>query len=541
LLNRILSGWRNPHYVQGIHYFNRRDFSRALEEFDQLLTGHEDRSSLDVELARFYAAEAHTRLGLDYYRRHDFDLAKREFQTALQVEGSFPDLYYLLGNLAEREGRGQDAVALLDRALELNPHHREALACRALVHRAAGRMGPAREDLMRLVASGFPVPEIPSFQARAPVRVHILEDLKGERQPDGHLSGMLGCYDRGLLCESLEALGVAIDEEPGYADLRFRQGQLLVEMNRLHEAVASFDGALGLNPDFLEAQLARGVCLLALNRPDRAERTLAHAASLRPTYADVAFLHGLALSRMGHLQEALLPLERAVSVNPGFWKAHLVMGQVHASLGDLERGFESLRAALMHQIPEPRDMNLAGGSAPRGSGGVAFLEGAVAAHPDYPDLRLQLGIAHLAEGQTSLAREAFQEALRLNPSYADAHTHLAKVEARQGRPLAAIPHLDRAVALDSRRADVYCLLGESRLAVGDASGSAEAFEAALVLNRRYVGALLGLAAVRLSQERRSPARELYRKVLAIRPGHPIATRQLTRLEERRTPQTADLG
>jgi tetratricopeptide (TPR) repeat protein len=498
-----------------MRYFNGREFSKALEEFDRLIAGGCDRSNLDVELARFYAAEAHTKLGLDYLSHNEYDLARAEFRSALEVEGSFPDLYFYLGNLARRDGECAEALPLLDRALELNPMHREALACRALARRGTGAAAAARDDLMRLVAACFPMPEAAAAQARPPLRASAC-DVPGKRP--GALDPVLAAYDRGHLGRALDLLGEAIEDAPVYADLRFRRGRLLTEMNRLHEAVASYDAALGLNPDYVQAALARGVCLLSLNRPDRAERSLAHAAGLRPGYADVAFYHGVSLARMGQLREALAPLDRALDRNPGFWRAHFVAGQLHASLGDLERGFDCLDRALAHFHPEPREGIAAGDeNGFRPLPAVQRLAAAAAAHPGYADLRFDLGLARLEAGDRAGAREAFTQAIALNPGFVAAHVHLGMIEIQAGKPAAAAPHLARALDAAPGRADVLRLLGDCRLAAGDPEDASRAYERALSANPDYPAALAGLGKVRLSQRRNGEAKELFRRVREMDP------------------------
>ena len=41
---------------------------------------------------------------------------------------------------------------------------------------------------------------------------------------------------------------------------------MLQRLNRIPEALACFDQALGLRPNFADAQTNRGMCLMTLNR-----------------------------------------------------------------------------------------------------------------------------------------------------------------------------------------------------------------------------------------------------------------------------------
>lgn len=529
-LSRVFSFWRNPHYARGIRYFNRREFSRALEEFEHILVTDRDRSNLDVELARFYAAEAHSKLGMDFFRLGDFTRAKQEFEAAIEVEGNFPDLFYYLGCLEERAGRYGEALPLLDRALELNPHLREALGCRALAHRGMGHEDRARRDLTRLAVSGFGLPEVAVHRPRLDLPAHFAGDTPPRPGFWAPLLRSLDHYDHGRLDEALEAMEEAVAAAPGYPDLRLRQGQILAEMNRHAEALLAFDAALERNSGFVEARIARGTCLLFLNRPNEAESDLERAAEIQPGYADVAFYRGLALACSGRIREGLRAVIRAVEINPQFWRAHFVIGQLHLSLGELESGVSSLQTALHGQNPFIPDWMIQSSRAREREGGAAgYWSTSVAAHPGYPDLRVQLGLVYLSRGHLPRAREEFLEAVRLNPGYVQAHGYLGKIELAAGNPEGAVEHLARAAELDPEWADTHCLLGEARLAAEDLRGAAASFRTALSLNPRYVDALLGLAEVDWIGGNTEDAAARYREVLAIEPEHPDARSRLDEL------------
>jgi tetratricopeptide (TPR) repeat protein len=527
VINRLFGRWRNTHYASGIEHFNRREFAEAIAEFRQLLDEVQDPSSPDVELARFYSAEAHAKLGQSFLHKGEFARAEDEFRHAIQVEGAFPDLYYYLGILAAREGRSEDALRFLDRALELNPNYIEALAGRALVLERLGRSAAASPDLKRLALLSVPIADACSYQPRPPISTHALEDLKIPRTDDGYLNLALEHHDRGTMDEALGAMEQAIADCPEYADLRWRYGQILAEMNRREEAVAAFDEALSINPDFIEALLARSLCLVVLERSEDALTSLVRAAGLRPAYADIAYYEGVASLRTGNTREALAPLARALEINPCFWRARFVMGQVHLALGERDRGVAELEDALEHQPALISERGGTGtGSPDRAGGALEYLGAAVATHPEYPDLRVQLGMAYMDSGQLEPARDEFEEAARLNPDYVQAHCHLGKVEFAAERPGEAILHLTRAVDLAPGMADVHCMLGEAHMATGNEAGSEVAFNRALTLNPRYVDALVGLASVRRRQSCENEAQGLYRKVLDIEPDHPVVSARI---------------
>lgn len=528
ILSRLFPRWRSENYALGIGYFNRREFGLAVEQFEVVLQETRDPSNPEVELARFYAAESRTKLGLAAFQAADFTRARHEFEQAARVEGNFPDLYYFLGVLSVRDGRIDDALLFLDRALELNPNFIEALACRALIAESMGETPQADEDLARVTALSVPVADPAPYQIRRPPAVHVLPELSDPDEAEALLVGALAAYDRGRLFESLAAMESLIAARPEYADLRWRYGQILSEMNRREEALAAFDDALQVNPNFLSALLARSLCLLTLRRSTDAHASLQKAAGLRPGYADVAYYQGVAALRAGRPVEALPALARALDLNPRFWRARFVMGQVQLTLGRRAEGIQELRTALDNQ-PSLHPERCFGPVYPDRGGyedAVGYLSNAVACHPEYPDLRVQLGLAYLDAGRIEAAQEEFRTATRLNPDYARAHCHLGQSVVRAGRPDQAVPHLARTVDLEPAMADVHCLLAEALLAAGERGAAETSFQRALGLNPGYVNAILGLATVHRLEGRSGEARGLYRKALEIAPGHPVASAKL---------------
>jgi tetratricopeptide (TPR) repeat protein len=496
IISRILGGWKSSQYSRGIEHFNRREYAQAIDSFRELLERDRDPSNPEVELARFYSAEAHSQLGLERFQAGDLSGAEAEFLKAVQVEGSYPDLYYYLGVLAARQERLDEAGFFLDRALDLNPGFPEALAARALRRVRLGEAAPAAEDLGRLAALPVPLPVSPRFQPRpAPVQ-HTLPDLGGETDP--HLARALEHADQGRPFHALEALGRAIESHPDYPDLHWRRGLILADLNRREAAVAAFDRGLALHPEFVEAQIARGLCLLGMGRPEEARDGLLKAAAARPGYADVAYLEGLARFRSGDIAGAGQALDRAIGINPRFWRARFVRGQVFLCEGDRARGETEIREALDHQPILFTDRSSAPGCFERGGPGNAltYLLNAVDCHPDYPDLRLQLGRLYLEADEVDRAREEFEAALAINPGFGMAHCHLGWIHLRDGTPGDAVGHFLRAAELQPERADMWCLLGEARFQAEDFGGSETAFNRALTLNPSYVDAMLGVAAVK---------------------------------------------
>ena len=522
VLTRMFPRPGNRPYSRGMQLFNQMEYAQAALEFDRLLAREKRPGSLDAKLARFYSAEAHAKIGISCYQGGDLPRARGEFDRALQVQGHYPDLYAYLGTLDARDGRWTQAKENLDESLLLCPTQREALAGRIVVHERLGQTEAADRDWERFRALGPARPPLLPHQPRLQVTPHRLEALQ-IGGAHAAVSAFLDEYDAGDWDRALLILERAILDFPTYADLQYRRGLLLTELNRLPEAILAFEVALAINPRFVSALLAEGLTYLALSRWSDAAEVLARAQKEEPQYADIAYAHAVAAFAMHELEEASTSLTAALAVNPRFWRARVAIALVDFDSGRRAQAVNGLESALSSHMPQgPLLWAPEHPLERREAGAIAFWSAAVLTHPEYPDLQLQLGLAHLQRGGLEGAEAAFLKATVLHPGYAGAHAGLGKVAIQAGSPDRAVPHLTRALDVCPRWADLWCLLAEARVEMGELSSAAADFEQSLAQNPGYVNALLGLATVRSRQRRAEEARGLVERVLRQYPGHPIA-------------------
>lgn len=512
---------RRP-YSRGMQLFNRMEYSEAALEFDRLLAGEKRPGSLDAKLARFYSAEAHAKIGISCYQGGDLSRARGEFDRALRVQGHYPDLYAYLGTLDARDGRWAEAKENLDESLLLCPTQREALAARIVVDERLGLTEHAARDWERFRAMGPARPPLLPHQPGLQATPHRLGGLQ-EGEEHAAVSAFLDAYDAGDWDRALIILERAILDFPAYADLQYRRGLLLTELNRLPDAILAFDVALAINPRFVSALLAQGLSYLALSRWSDAADVLGRALKEEPQYADIAYAHAVAAFAMHELEEANTSLLAALAVNPRFWRARVAMALVDFDSGRRSDAVHGLETALSSHMPQgPLLWAPEHPLERREAGAIQFWSAAVLSHPEYPDLQLQLGLIHLQRGALEEAEAAFLRATLLHPGYTEAHAGLGKVAVLAGSPDRAVLHLTRALDVSPRWADLWCLLAEARVEMGELSSAAADFEQSLAQNPGYVNALLGLAIVRSRQRRADEARGLVERVLQQYPGHPIA-------------------
>ncbi|HEX7879313.1 MAG TPA: tetratricopeptide repeat protein, partial [Candidatus Eisenbacteria bacterium] len=247
-LTRIFGARTNEHYTRGIVHFNRQEYDNAVGEFELAVAEIQDHADPDYELARFYSAEAHAKLGLARLRTGDRALAEAEFRKALEVSDQFPDLHYHLGVLAEQDGRPDEAEQRLRHALAIHPDYVEARGYLGLTLLGRGRADEAREEIAEAARRGLPLPDGFALIPAADVPAALVDELRTqiEKQSIGSmvLSNALESYSVGQVEAAITELDAAVKEHPTYADLRCRLGRLLAETGKHEEALAQFAAAL---------------------------------------------------------------------------------------------------------------------------------------------------------------------------------------------------------------------------------------------------------------------------------------------------------
>jgi tetratricopeptide (TPR) repeat protein len=139
----------------------------------------------------------------------------------------------------------------------------------------------------------------------------------------------------------------------------------------------------------------------------------------------------------------------------------------------------------------------------------------------------------LGQGQTGEALRIIHEEISLAQP-GDPRPRAAEVTALLGlkRNDEALKTVEAAVAAAPDDADNVYLRGAVRMTLKQLPGAEADFRRALQLRPDHVAALNDLAVLVLSQGHKDEARELLQKVLSLRPGEPMATRNLKGLDEK---------
>jgi serine/threonine-protein kinase len=247
-------------YVQGRGYLQR--FDRGADNIDLAADAFSRAIAIDVNYAL-----AHTALAETFWRKYEatkqaawIDRAVQHCETALAIDSRLAPVHVTLALVARGRGRYEEAIAVAQRAVELDPVSSEA-------YRELGR---AQEALNR-----FPDAEATYRKAT-------------EARPDDWLAfNTLGSF--------------------------------FLARSRWPEAEAAYLRVIELTPDNTRGYNNLGVTYLRMQRPDDAVRQWEHSLAIRPTFAAASNL-GSYYFREGRYTDSARAFERAVALSPNDWR-----------------------------------------------------------------------------------------------------------------------------------------------------------------------------------------------------------------------------
>jgi serine/threonine-protein kinase len=300
-------------YVQGRGYLQR--FDRGAENIDLAADAFSRAIAMDANYAL-----AHTALAETYWRKYEatkqtawIDRAAQHCETALAIDSRLAPVHVTLAMVASGRGRYEEAIAVAQRAIELDPVSSEA-------YRELGR---AQEALKRYA------------DAEATYRKAT------EARPDDWLA--------------FNALG-----------------SFFVGRSRWTEAEAAYLRVIELTPDNTRGYNNLGVTYFRMQRPDDAARMWERSIAIRPGAVAASNLGSYYYSRARY-GEAARAFERAVALSPNDFRLRRNLAaalywapgerdkaaaefEKAAALGENDRKINPRQPALLAQLADAYSM-----------------------------------------------------------------------------------------------------------------------------------------------------------------------------------------
>jgi tetratricopeptide (TPR) repeat protein len=211
---------RHATFDQAASYFRTGDLEQAEAICRQLLK----RNKRDADALQMRGAIA--------LKRRDYAEASKHYARCLSIKPQEPHFHFLAGRVTALQGRHDEAIRKLDKALQIRPGYEPAAEWKAKVLEWDGDYGQARAVLEPFVAAGTESVEMAEVQARVDIHdgrfqeaAEIAErhlaaaDLPAEtRHRLGHVVGSAyekaGAYDRAFAVHTDANRAVAIPFDP---------------------------------------------------------------------------------------------------------------------------------------------------------------------------------------------------------------------------------------------------------------------------------------------------------------------------------------
>lgn len=210
-------------------------------------------------------------------------------------------------------------------------------------------------------------------------------------------------------------------------------GYLMVNTNRLGEAVAVFDYLLALRPDAVAARLGRGSARALGGDLKAAVEDFDAAVTAAPDVADGWKRRGQSRAALGDARGALTDLDKAIAIDgpaadPDLYRQrgmiHHKLHNYRAAARDLETALEAFR----DKPPSPAELaaywnvlGLCQLQLGKVDAAAQCLNAAVELQPEFKEAWLNLGQTYRDAGKTELARSALDTSLKLDSDFAAAH------------------------------------------------------------------------------------------------------------------------
>lgn len=325
------------------------------------------------------------------HRAGQRDQAKKRYQEIRRRFGKCAAATHYLGAIAFEEGRPDEAISLMEQAIEEDPSIPAHFGNLAEVHRKLGNLDRAI-DLSRKALQVYAVyPGALNTLGLALLARGDLEEAEQalrkaiEFRPDyapahaalGNVLRARGAPDR-----AVRAFKRALRRDPGMVDAQLALGATLSDLGRMEEALDAYREGLKIASGDARLWANQGVVLARCGRRDEAIDSFRKATELAPQVAALHLNHAKALMGARRTAEALDAFRRAAEIGPGLAEAHFGIGCCYESLERWNEAASAYREALEIQ-------------------------------PDFHLAQNNLGTTLLAAGDYEGARAAFSTLLKM--------------------------------------------------------------------------------------------------------------------------------
>lgn len=288
-------------------------------------------------------------------------LAEKHFTGTLAIDKSDTYALYNLFKLLKLSNRPDEAAALLDRVLELEPDNVTALNERGVLFAGQGDMASALQAFDKCIQID-PLFEMAyrnlyaalvncgRYEEAVPVVKLAIQKITTDYRYTIKVDLAVCFWRAGLIQESRLAAEEIIAEltqldDPQYCELLARAhssyGIIFMELNEVESAQEQFMKAISLDPANIEPYINLAKSYWYMEDLSQAIRWFDAALAIAPDRAELHLHLGIVLRDAGRPELALPYLQSAVVQSPANPELRYYLGMAQFALGQLDQAYEN--------------------------------------------------------------------------------------------------------------------------------------------------------------------------------------------------------
>jgi Tfp pilus assembly protein PilF len=291
LLKEIRNLMGNYHVKSGIYHYYRSEFKQAVEFFNKALADEPSMTDSDRRTARYYLTMTFMTSAERLESDGELEAATRDYEQAIDVSPTYPDIRYRFGRTLERLGRLDAAIEQYRRATDCQKNYLDAQVALAFCLLRAERDDEAKVEMQRAL-------ELRIEQIRTP------------------FDEAMQTLDRDRRQHAAELFHLAFLTEPRKFEENFGRALEHLKAEQYEAALDELERCLDLNPRYPDLHNFRGVALCELDRVEEGAEAFRIASELKPEWRIPMLNLAFALLRAGQVKEAEAQLEAILERDP---------------------------------------------------------------------------------------------------------------------------------------------------------------------------------------------------------------------------------
>lgn len=312
---------------------------------------------------------------------------------------------------------------------------------------------------LALISSRLRARDIPGAKAQA----ELLRAVMPRHPQTVYIDAQIAFTDRDLKT-ARELTQQLMKVAPNHVGVLQLAGAVEGQAGSLVLAETYFSKALQLVPDLPLARRNLAQTYLKLGQTAKALETLQPLLKGSPPDADAHSLAGDAYLRLGDARAAEAEFMQAVKISPDNLRVRTAMALTSLSRGDPSTAFAELQSLSQKGPDTFADQAIVSARVKRREFDAALAAVDVMAKKDPGSAAVQelRGRVQLARKDYVAAREAFEQALKIDPTLFVATSNLAGIDMIEKKPEQAVKRLEAAIKSDPRNQYAYLALAEVR-------------------------------------------------------------------------------